>query len=301
MKDFIKQKAVTLKIPNKNIQVSYFWHPSVTSNGCTLLLLPGLDESINDYQLFILKLVEMFPHYSILAIDLRGQGATFLSEEKINSFTIPMSNQITIIEDITSSLSITSLFVIGLSYGAGVALCAANKLDKIEGLALFAPYVSKFKNFKHGFVGMWYSLVHLNPFYKTIAHFSLPLYFRMARDKGLLNPTVTWSRNRLEALTKLSTGILDISTNHETKLIYPMPLGVHLLLGDKDQVVSIGAVEQLYNELDCEKKTMTIIPNLDHRLLVNNVAICCEWISKLLPYNPTFPLKEEIEINSKAI
>jgi pimeloyl-ACP methyl ester carboxylesterase len=301
MKDFIKQKAVKLTIPDMIVRVNYYWQPSVNSNGCTLLLLPGLDESINDYQVFILKMVEMFPHYSILAIDLRGQGATFLYEEKINSFKIPMSNQITIIKDITTSLSITSLFVIGLSYGAGVALCAANKLDNIKGLALFAPYVSKFKNFKHGFVGIWYSLVHLNPFYKTLAHFSLPLYFRSARDKGLLNPSVIWSRNRLEALTKLTTGILDISTNHEAKLIYPMSLGVHLMLGDKDQVVSISAVEQLFNELDCDNKTITIIPNLDHRLLVNNVDICCEWISKILPLNPPNPLQEELEINKKAI
>ena len=301
MKEMTKQKSIWLINPDKKIQVNYLWSPSLGPSECTLLVLPGLDESIGDYHGFITRLIELFPHYSILAIDLRGQGATLDAEIKISGYNVPMKNQITIIKEITNSLQIKSLFVVGLSYGAGVALCAANQLVNIAGLALIATYVSKFKNFKRGLIGMWYTLINLNPFNKTMANYFLPLYFHMARDKGLLNPKVTWSRNKLEALTKLSTGILDISTDKESKLAHTLCLGVHLFIGEEDQVVSVSAVQQLFNELSCENKSMTIVPNLDHRLLVNNYNSCCEWMAKVLPNKVDLDLKSDLDGISKVV
>jgi alpha-beta hydrolase superfamily lysophospholipase len=300
LEDLIKTKLIALIKPDKDVRVSYFWRPAFIDNKRTLLVLPGLDESINDYKDFITELSLTFPQYSILAIDLRGQGKTLASEGKIDAFKIPVENQITIIREITNSLPIESLFIIGLSYGAGIALCAANQIKKIEGLALLAPYVSKFKNFSRGFVGVWYSLLHLNPFYKMISHFSLPIHFQMARERNKLNPNILWTNNKLNALAKLSTGIMEVSTTKEAHRLHNLPKGIHILIGEKDVMVSIAAVEHLFNQIELENKTIRIMPDLDHRLLVNDYSICIKWLAEIIGENAQIYQSETLKA-SKTI
>jgi alpha-beta hydrolase superfamily lysophospholipase len=276
------KKEIIFGKSEQSIQVSYFWEPKNTGPNKTILILPGLDESYANYQDFIAELRIRFPTYSILAIDLRGQGKTLDNEVKVGCFTITIENQIAIIREITKSLPIESIFIIGLSYGAGIALCTANQVSKVEGLALLAPYVTKFKNYRGGFVGMWYTLVHLNPFYKPLSRFSLPIYFRVARDRGLLNNKLKWTRSRVEALTKLTAGIMKISTTKEAQHLKDLPKGVHFFIGDDDEVVSIRAVEHLFKEIRCENKTIYVGSKLSHRLLIQNHNECSEWVSKIL-------------------
>ena len=282
MKEFVKQKDVSLTKPDKTIRVSYLWKPNANDAKKVMLVLPGLDESISDYDNFFLELSSSLPEYSLLSIDLRGQGKTLEDESRFQSLSITVEHQITIVKNLLNDFSIDSLFIIGLSYGAGVGLCLANQLDNVEGLALLAPYVSKFKNFNRGFSGVWYTLAHLNPFYKTLSYFSLPFYFQLAQARGRLNPAVKWDPRRMSALTKLSTGIMRISTTKEARKLKGLSKGVHFLIGKKDDLVSIRAVEHLLKQIQTEKKSLVIIPEGGHRLLINDYKECSNWISAII-------------------
>jgi len=282
LENYQNERSAIISIGDKKIQVSYLWYPSLDERKHSILVLPGLDESIGDYHKFINELIKEFPKYSVLAIDLRGQGKTLENEGRISSYTISLDHQIEIIKGVTEYLSIKSLFLVGLSYGAGVSLYAANRIKNVEGLALLAPYVSKFKNFSDGFSGLWYTLVHLNPFYKIISHFTLPFYFQIARDRKRLNPNVEWTSRKLFALTKLSTGIMDISTSREAHALKELSLGVHFLLGERDDLVAINAVKHLYQKINCQNKTIRIIPQIGHRLLINNYSLCTKWLIDIL-------------------
>jgi pimeloyl-ACP methyl ester carboxylesterase len=282
LKEHIFQKDITLSKPDKSIRVSYLWKPSVDDIKNVLLILPGLDESMGDYEKFFNEISSLLPNYSLLSIDMRGQGKTLEDESRFQSLSITVDHQITIIKKLLADLNVESVFIIGLSYGAGVGLCLANHLDNVEGLALLAPYVSKFKNFNRGFSGVWYTLAHMNPFYKTLSYFSLPFYFQLAQAKGRLNPAVKWDPKRMSALTKLSTGIMRISTTKEARKLKGLPKGVHFLIGKKDDLVSLRAVEHLLNQIQTEKKSLEIIPNGGHRLLINDFKECSLWISGIV-------------------
>ena len=282
MKEVIYQKAISLSKPDKTIRVSYLWKPSVEESKKVLLVLPGLDESIHDYQNFFREIAATLPEYSLLSIDLRGQGKTLEDESRFQSLSITVDHQITIVKNLLADFSIKSVFIVGLSYGAGVGLCLANHLDNVEGLALLAPYVSKFKNFNRGFSGVWYTLAHMNPFYKTLSYFSLPFYFQLAQARGRLNPAIKWDAKRMTALTKLSTGIMRISTTKEARKLKGLPKGVHFLIGKKDDLVSVRAVEHLLKQIQTEKKSLEFITNGGHRLLINDYKECSHWISGII-------------------
>jgi len=285
LNEVIKQKTIWLLKPDKKIQVSYLWKPTAQYSKKTLLVLPGLDESIDDYQNFFKELTLILPEYSLLSIDLRGQGKTLDDEDRFQSLCITMDHQISIVKTLLADLSVESVFIIGLSYGAGVGLCLANQLDNVEGLALLAPYVSKFKNFNRGLSGLWYTLAHMNPFYKTLSYFSLPFYFQLAQARGRLNPAVKWDPKRMTALTKLSTGIMRISTTKEARKLKSLSKGVHVLIGKKDDLVSVRAVEHLLKQIQTENKSLEIIPEGSHRLLINDYKACSNWVAGILKAN----------------
>ena len=282
MNELIYQKTISISKPDKKIQVSYLWKPSADETKKVLLVLPGLDESIDDYHNFFSELTSTLPEYSLLSVDLRGQGKTLDSEERFQSLSITIDHQISIVKNLLQDFAIDSVFIVGLSYGAGVGLCLANQVDNVEGLALLAPYVSKFKNFNRGLSGVWYTLAHMNPFYKTLSYFSLPFYFQLASAKGRLNPAVKWDPKRMTALTKLSTGIMRISTTKEARKLKGLSKGVHFLIGKKDDLVSVRAVEHLLKQIQTEKKSLEIIPEGGHRLLINDYKACSYWIAGIV-------------------
>jgi pimeloyl-ACP methyl ester carboxylesterase len=282
LNELIYQKTISISKPDKKIQVSYLWKPSADETKKVLLVLPGLDESIDDYHNFFSELTSTLPEYSLLSVDLRGQGKTLDSEERFQSLSITIDHQISIVKNLLQDFAIDSVFIVGLSYGAGVGLCLANQVDNVEGLALLAPYVSKFKNFNRGLSGVWYTLAHMNPFYKTLSYFSLPFYFQFASAKGRLNPAVKWDPKRMTALTKLSTGIMRISTTKEARKLKGLSKGVHFLIGKKDDLVSVRAVEHLLKQIQTEKKSLEIIPEGGHRLLIHDYKACSNWIAGIV-------------------
>lgn len=281
MKNYIQHREIGLQNPDKKIQVSFYWREAQESL-CTLLILPGLDESFENYESFFNQLALQFPHHSLLSIDLRGQGRTLEAEGRINTFSITIDHQIQIINDIVCHLNLQNVFVIGLSYGAGVGLCLANRLSCVDGLALLAPYVSKFKNFNRGVSGLWYTLAHMNPFYKVLSYFSLPVYFQIARERGRLNPQVHWDHVHMNALTKLSTGIMNISTTKEARQLKNLPQGIHILIGENDDLVSVNAVKHLLKQIQIENKTFKILPHSGHRLLIKDYNECANWLSGII-------------------
>lgn len=274
----LKSKSVKLAMPDHDVQVYYHWQENLSANGKTILILPGLDESIQDYQ----QLISEFKHYSILAIDLRGQGRTLENEPQLKSMTITLDQQVQIINSIIDDLNITSINLVGLSYGAGVGLYFTNRCQIVTGLFLLAPYVSKFKIFDKGLTGFWYLMLHMNPFYQVISHLTLPFYFQVAKKRGRLNPLISWDKKHLRALTKLSTGIMQLSTTKEAQKLYQLANGFHILIGEKDDLVSRPAVKYLLDQVKLNNKSLEILPNAGHRLLINNAKECANWVTKLI-------------------
>jgi alpha-beta hydrolase superfamily lysophospholipase len=281
----IRYKTVNLSKTNSIVQVYYYWIEGSKPDSETILVLPGLDESITDYQDIFEKLKIKMPGHSILAIDLRGQGQTLKNEIKFHPLTVSIDQQNYIISEIVNELSIKSILILGLSYGAGVGLYFANRSEKVKGLFLLSPYVSKFKNYQPGFTGLWYSLIHLNPFYRAISFFTLPFYFQVAKNRGRLNPLTNWDQKKLGALTKLSTGIMQLSTTKEVENLRPLNYGFNILIGEKDDLVSISAIKFLMNKVKMENKSLLVLPNLGHRLIINHSEECSNWISGIIKEN----------------
>lgn len=238
-----------------------------------ILVLPGLDESIADYQNFLNDLLVLFPNRSIVAIDLRGQGETLELEKKISDSKITLNDQLLIIESVLDKLFIDSVFIVGLSYGAGVALFVANRLEGVTGLALLAPYVSK---------GGLHELPLFNPFHQIFSRLTMPFYFDLAKSRGDLNRDIIWSRDRLDALSKLSLGIMELDTQSEAADLLDLPVGVHFLVGESDNLVSVSSVEKLHDAIAITNKTISVLPNTGHRLLINNHSICAEWLLRII-------------------
>ncbi|MBC7540660.1 MAG: hypothetical protein H7281_17705, partial [Bacteriovorax sp.] len=66
---------------------------------------------------------------------------------------------------------------------------------------------------------------------------------------------------------------MEVSTTNEVHRLQKLPQGVHIMIGEKDVMVSSAAVEHLYNQIELENKTIRIMPDLGHRLLVNKYSI----------------------------
>lgn len=279
--------AVKLARPDKAIQVYYYWKSGTNSKAETILILPGLDESITDYHQFFEYLNSQVPGHSLLAIDLRGQGQTLIEEKKTNSLAVSINieEQNLIINAIIDKLKIEDIILIGLSYGAGVGLYFTNRNLKVKGLFLLAPYVSKFKMFQPGVTGIWYRLIHLNPFYRALSYFTLPFYFHLAKRRGRLNHFVTWDHKHMRALTKLSTGIMKLSTTKEAEKLRNLDYGVNILIGEQDDLVSIPAIKFLMEKIKTKNKRLDILPKLGHRILINHYQESSTWLTNIIKEN----------------
>jgi len=250
----------------------------------TLLLLPGLDDSVFEYKRTMRLILERNLGWDLLAIDLRGQGKTFEYEKKITTKKITLDQQASIIKKVLEHFSIDKVFIIALSYGAGVCFKFSDLFPtNVEGMGLIAPYVTKFKNYLPGITGVYYGLLHMNPFYKKISEVGLPMYFLNARLKGRLNNKFDWTPSRMNALTKLTLGIIDLDTDEVVSKFKNMPRGVHLLTACEDKVIPISAHRHLYNTIPRRiTKSFGLEEGIGHRVLVEHPKEAADWVHRIL-------------------
>jgi pimeloyl-ACP methyl ester carboxylesterase len=281
-----KVKVTDLPIlRTKEIQVHGLYKKSLSKKAVgTILLLPGLDDSVFEYKKTIRLIMEKNQEWDLLALDLRGQGKTFESEKNVSTQKIPLDQQASLIKKTLTSFDIEKVFIIALSYGAGVCFKFTDLFpENVEGMGLIAPYVSKFKNHLPGLSGLYYSLLQLNPFYKKISEVGLPMYFLNARIKGRLNNTFNWTPARMQALTKLTLGIIDLDTDQVVEKFKFMPKGVHLLTACEDKVIPISAHRHLYNTIPRNvTKSFGLEEGIGHRVLVEHPKEAANWVHRIL-------------------
>lgn len=250
----------------------------------TIVVLPGLDDSVFFYERAFNLFREFNPEWSLLGIDLRGQGSTRDEEGLIASSKITLDEQAELLESILSHLGKERVFLVGLSYGGGVALNYTGHFSKrVLGLGLIAPYVSDFKSYKPGITGLYYFLTSLNPFTPKVTPYSLPYYFQMARLRGRLNPEVNWTPQRMSALTKLTLGILDFDTDKALDETPHLPLGIHLLTACQDTVVPIAAHRHFYNRIPKSMdKSFSLEDGIGHRVLSDHPKRAARWLHRII-------------------
>ena len=271
---------------NKSLKVHYLHGESLSPSEeekC-IVVLPGLDDSVFYYEHALNLFREMNPQWSLMAIDLRGQGRTFDEELSISDQKVPLEQQAEILEKVLSQLNIRKVFLVALSYGAGVSMTYAQlHHHRLLGLGLIAPYVTKFKRYKPGVTGLYYSLVFMNPFYKSFSRASLAAYFYSAKLKNRLNPNVNWTSKRLDALTKLTLGILDLETDQALDRMPHLPLGIHLLTACQDTVIPITAHRHFYNRIPKSMdKTFSLEDGIGHRVLQQHPKRASKWLHRVL-------------------
>lgn len=250
----------------------------------TIVVLPGLDDSVFYYERAFNLIREFNPEWSLLGIDLRGQGATRDEEGMIPAMKITLDEQADLLEAILSHLGKKKVFLVGLSYGGGVALNYSSHYgSRVLGLGLIAPYVSDFKSYKPGLTGLYYFLVSLNPFTSKVTPYSLPFYFQTARLKGRLNPSTNWTPQRMNALTKLTLGILDLDTDKTLDETPHLPLGIHLLTACQDTVVPIAAHRHFYNRIPKSMdKSFSLEDGIGHRVLSDHPKRAARWLHRII-------------------
>lgn len=251
----------------------------------TILLLPGLDDSVFLYEKAIDLIRSKNPEWSVLGIDLRGQGKTCDQDRSTSIKPISLDQQEDIIKKVTDSYQLTSMFIVGLSYGAGISLhFAGHNPEKVLGLGLIAPYVSEFKTYKPGLPGLYYFLTFLNPLTPKLTPYSLPFYFFNARLKGRLNPNVKWTPKKMKALTRLTLGILRLNTDETLDELAHLPAGVHLMCACQDSVVPIGAHRHFYNRIPASmEKSFSLEDGIGHRVLSEHPRQAAQWLNRILP------------------
>lgn len=250
----------------------------------TIVILPGLDDSVFQYETAFNFFRKYNPNWAVLGIDLRGQGRTRDDEGSIYSSKITLDEQAQILERILDKNKMDCIFIVGLSYGGGVALHYSSKYPvRVLGLGLIAPYVTNFKAYKPGLTGIYYGLSYYNPFYKVMSRVGLPPYFLNAKVKGRLNHQTNWTPNRMSALTKLTLGILDLDTDKALDKIEYLPIGIHLLTACEDTVVPIAAHRHFYNRIPKNiPKSFSLEDGIGHRVLQQHPKQASLWIHRLL-------------------
>ncbi len=249
-----------------------------------IVILPGLDDSVFFYRHAFELIARHNPEWSVLGIDLRGQGHTRDAEGNIASDKVTLEEQCLILRAILQQYALKEVFLVALSYGAGVALKYASlHSGEIAGLGLIAPYVTNFKAYRPGPTGLYYSLISLNPMAKPLSRYGLPSYFLSAKLKGRLNQDSNWTPARMRALTKLTLGILDLDTDKSLDQLSDLPIGVHLLTACEDRVVPIAAHRHFYNRIPKNiEKSFSLEDGIGHRVLQDHPRQAAYWVGRIL-------------------
>lgn len=250
----------------------------------TIVVLPGLDDSVFFYERAFNLMREFNPEWSLLGIDLRGQGKTRDEEGLIPVSKITLDEQALILETVLEKLGKKKVFLVGLSYGGGLALhYTGHYTQRVLGLGLIAPYVSDFKSYKPGLTGLYYFLASLNPLTKKLGPYSLPYYFQLARMKGRLNPATNWTPQKMNSLTKLTLGILELDTDKALDETPHLPLGIHLLTACQDTVVPIAAHRHFYNRIPKSMdKSFSLEDGIGHRVLSDHPKRAARWLHRII-------------------
>jgi len=259
-------------------------HHQACDHEGTIVILPGLDDSVFQYETAFNLFREYNPKWSILGIDFRGQGKKRDDEGNIYSSKITLNEQAHILEKILDKNKLNSVFIVGLSYGGGIALHYTSKYPlRVLGLGLIAPYVTNFKAYKPGLTGLYYGFNYYNPFFKIMSRMGLPPYFFGAKVKGRLNHQTNWTSERMSALTKLTLGILDLNTDKTLDKIKDLPIGIHLLTACQDTVVPIAAHRHFYNRIPKNiPKSFSLEDGIGHRVLQQHPKQASLWLHRLL-------------------
>ena len=267
-----------------SVHTIYGEHHQNCSSVGTIVILPGLDDSVFQYETAFNLFRKYNPNWSILGIDLRGQGKTRDDEGNIYSSKVSIDEQAQILEKVLEKNNLSSVFIIGLSYGGGIALHYTSKFPlRVLGLGLIAPYVTNFKAYKPGLTGLYYGFSNYNPFIKILSRLGLPPYFLGAKIKGRLNHQTNWTHSRMCALTKLTLGILDLNTDKTLKKIEHLPIGIHILTACQDTVVPIAAHRHFYNKIPKHiPKSFSLEDGIGHRVLQQHPKQASLWIHRLL-------------------
>lgn len=249
-----------------------------------IVVLPGLDDSVFFYRRAFEMIMNKNPDWSVLGIDLRGQGHTRDAEGTIHSSMITLEEQCEVLDQILNQQSFEEVFLVALSYGAGVALKYSQlHPNTISGLGLIAPYVTNFKAYRPGPTGLYYSLISLNPLAKPLSRYGLPSYFLSAKLKGRLNQDANWTPSRMCALTKLTMGILELDTDKTLDQLRNLPIGVHLLTACEDRVVPIAAHRHFYNRIPKNiEKSFSLEDGIGHRVLQDHPRQAAYWVCRIL-------------------
>ncbi len=283
----IQPVAYKVSIDRKfTMEVCGFKHtsPNAGEGNKTIFVLPGLDDSVSYYQAMLGLLAEHNPSWNVIAVDLRGQGLTLHKERKIAQMKIKIEEQTQIVNEIFKQERISECFVIGLSYAGAVTLQLARENKSIiKGIGLIAPYVTNFKSYKRGVTGLYYTLLDKHPAKGLISMMSLPFYFQMAKYEHRLNLNKNWTSREMNALTKLTLGVLEYNTEEAVEDLGELSLGIHILCGFDDQVIPISAHKNFYHNIPNHlHKTFSLEEGVGHRIFERHPAIAADWVHRVL-------------------
>ena len=223
-------------------QVRTFWLPPQNSTDPVVLLLPGIDDTVESYienRTAILNQIEAKNRREgFLIIDMIGQGGTMEMQNALPP-RIGVEDQVALVREVLRHYQVKDLIITAVSYGGGIAQKLAEKPESINILQmiLFFPYVYNFNGHRPGLQGAinsWMTIFHtvsmINPVYRMTNLNYLKNHFHTNRH--FLNPKIVWTDEKIAALALMTQDIFLYNNIDGVKQISNIPRGIRIIMGD---------------------------------------------------------------------
>lgn len=222
--------------------------------------------------------------YNLYAFDFAGFGKSQEFKGHIDDFTVYLNETLSILKLCKTEFSRNNVFIIGDSLGALVAVLFAKYYQKfISGLILLAPavklkiHISLKKIISAYFQSLFNKyLIYELPFTKEMLISDFKVQKRLQHDE--LN---------VKSITISFALAMNMAMNNALKIANEINIPVLVLSGEKDLLVDIEGIKELFNSLNSRVKELNILDKFYHSLIMDRnrefvFDIIVQWVNKIL-------------------
>lgn len=272
------------------IQVSdgqelYVDYERAESGKPTVVLLNGLTYSTEYWDSFVKEL--QGNGFGILRYDMKGMGKTMLHDRLPVNYSVPHTDQVAELKSLLDTLKIKKVYVLGLSYGGGIAVAFGNSYPKyVAGLILMAPFTEPLKS-SDDWIRSQITMTRIaqpwNPstddeLYDFFLRQFIYTTYPSAEVSVLENPY------KLEGVFRLVQGIRKfLAAEHANRL---PKNSVHLMIANEDQYIPKQVLKNFWNAIPETARASRIDISLtEHKMPESIPYFSAAWTKEILAGN----------------
>lgn len=253
----------------------------------TLVLLNGLTWKTLDWQPFVRELDRLDPDVGLILYDPEGMGRTLLDKAPI-TFDITIENQVRDLHDLLRVLRVGPVTAVGLSYGGGLAIAAADAhpedFDQVIAMAPFLHRLSDQDEYIRGMIKQHRAVHPLDP--RT----DRELYFEYLRvliytTYYIPEPSMLENPFKNEAVYRMVKGIIDWqAVDHIHRL---GSRRFHLMGAKEDLYVKDLELQGLWQNVPEKSRASYVrLKNTTHKIPSVQPEFSACWVKRILDRDP---------------